>query len=120
MRYRVPHRSAATQAGLTPVLGVMQSELATPQLYFDANNQLASFVFGLVTGTKNDLAKMGLTPQSALGRQFLFVQEDEGPNGEPDAIQFLGTIDHSEKFGYHLRVGGGGVHWRSDIEHSDA
>lgn len=98
----------------------MKIKTAHPQLYFDGNAQLAERAFALVQGTLDDLRTIGLTPESALGVCFTFIQEDEGPAGEPDALLFDGTIAHSPSLGHFILAGPEGVHWLSEISGNDA
>ena len=98
----------------------MKIKTAHPQLYFDANAQLAERSFALVQGTLDDLLALGLTPASALGTRFTFVQKDTGPAGEPDALFFNGTIAHSPALGHFALADPGGVHWLSEISGHDA
>jgi hypothetical protein len=92
----------------------MDIDTAHPRLYFDCNAHLAERSYALVQGTLEDLRAYGLTPEDAVGRRFTFVQGDEGPNGEPDALMFNGTIAHSPALGYFLLADPGGVRWFSE------
>jgi hypothetical protein len=110
----------ASRVGLIQALGVMKIKTAHTQLYFDGNAQLAERAFALVQGTLDDLRAIGLSPQSALGARFTFVQEDEGPAGEPDALLFNGTIAHSPGLGHFILADSEGVRWLSEIAGHDA
>lgn len=98
----------------------MKIRTAHPQLYFDGNAQVAERSFILVQGALDDLLALGLTPESALGMRFTFVQEDTGPAGEPDALLFNGTIAHSPLLGHFALADPGGFRWLSEIAGHDA
>lgn len=85
-----------------------------PRLYFDANTHLAERSYELVHGAVKDLEALGLTPDSALGMPFIFVQEEIGPIGEWDALLFNPTL------GLVAQVGYNGVHWLSELTSHDA
>jgi len=91
-----------------------------PRIYFDGNCALADNVFGLVQGAIDDLRALGLTPETALGSPFTFVQEDVGPNDEPDALIFNGTIALSPTLWYVAQVDQAGVHWLSELTGNEA
>ena len=98
----------------------MGIDLAYPRIYFDCNAQIGERDFALVQGTLNDLRLLGLTPETATGTRFTFVQEDAGTNDEPDALLFNGTIAHSAALGHFVLADPGGVHWLSEITGRDA
>ena len=98
----------------------MQITTAHPRLYFDGNSQLTESSFMVVQGTLDDIGALGFTLDSALGMRFTFVQEDEGPAGEPDALLFNGTIAHSPVLGHFILADSEGVHWLSELAVRDA
>ena len=91
-----------------------------PRLYFDGNSHLAERSYALVNGARQDLEALGLTPESALGMSFTFVQEEIGPTGEWDALLFNGTIELNPTLGLVAQVGPNGVHWLSELTSDDA
>jgi len=93
----------------------MQIKTAHPRIYFDCNSALAESSFGLVRGMLEDLQALGLTPETAEGSRFTFVQEDVGPTGQPDALIFNGAIARSATLGYFALADSGGVHWLSEL-----
>jgi hypothetical protein len=93
----------------------MQIKTDHPRIYFDCNSELAEGSFALVRGMLEDLQALGLTPDTAEGSRFTFVQEDVGPKGHPDALIFNGTIAHSAALGHFALADPGGVHWLSDL-----
>jgi hypothetical protein len=86
-----------------------------PRLYFDCNSQLAERSFALVQGTLDELQALKLTPESALGMRFTFVQEETGPSGGPDALVCDGTIACTPSLGHFALADPGGVKWVSEI-----
>ena len=98
----------------------MEHDFPHPRIYFDCNAQLAERSYALVRGTLEDLCALGLTPEAAMGLRFTFAQEDTGPNGDPDALIFNGTIAHSASLGHFALADPGGVIWLSEIARHDA
>ena len=98
----------------------MDINTAHPRIYFDGNACLAERSYALVQGALEDLRKLGLTPAAAMGSRFTFVQEDESPDGEADALIFNGTIAHSAALGHFILADPGGVHWLSQVTGQDA
>jgi hypothetical protein len=86
-----------------------------PRLYFDCNSQLAEGSFALVQGTLDDLQALGLTPETAVGMRFTFVQEETGPSGDPDALLCNGTIAYTPSMGHFALADSEGVQWLSKI-----
>lgn len=98
----------------------MKIKTAHPRLYFDGNSALEERSFAIVQGMLEDLHNLGLTPSSALGSHFTFVQEDIGPAGNADALFFTGTIAFGQQLGYFALADSNGVRWLSEVTSDDA
>lgn len=86
-----------------------------PEIYCDLNARMTEHGYLLTTGSVEDLTKLGLTLESAMGRRFTFVQDDADKNGKPDDIMFNGIVIRDEKFGYLALADEDGIYWRSEI-----
>jgi hypothetical protein len=67
-------------------------------------------------GSIDDLAKLGLTLETALGRQFTFYMDDGDDHGRPDDIMWEGLVVHDGKYGYLAEEISGDFYHRSDID----
>jgi hypothetical protein len=70
-------------------------------------------------GSVDDLAKLGLTLESAVGRRFTFFMDDADDAGRPDDIMFNGVVIHDDSYGYLAQGDSAGVYWRSQIVDGD-
>lgn len=93
----------------------MDRNFPHPRIYFDGNSQLADRSYALVQGALDDLRSLGLSPETVRGMRLSFVQEDVGPDGEPDALIFNGTTAHSSTLGHVVPADPGGARWLSDV-----
>jgi hypothetical protein len=50
-------------------------------------------------GSVDDLAKLGLTLDSAVGRRFTFFMYDADDAGRPDDVMFNGVVIHDDTYG---------------------
>jgi len=99
----------------------MAHQDSPPELYFDLNARMTdSGYLATCRGTLDDLAKLGLTLEQAVGRRFAFVQPDSNEKGEPDAWYFTGTIVNDAEFGYLAVADARGVIWKSEAGGSGA
>lgn len=66
-----------------------------------------------IRGAIDDLAKLGLTLEQAVGHRFLFNGgADTDDNGEPAEIVFTGIVVKDPKWGYLALCDPDGLHWR--------
>jgi hypothetical protein len=65
-------------------------------------------------GSVEDLEKLGLTLEQAVGRRFTFFADDADDKGEPDDIMFNGVVVKDEQWGY-LAVADSEIYWRSEL-----
>jgi hypothetical protein len=86
-----------------------------PEIYCDLNAQMTERGYLLTRGSVENLTKLGLTLESAVGKRFTFVGDDANKNGKPDDIMFNGVVIRDEKFGYLALADEDGVYWRSEI-----
>lgn len=66
-------------------------------------------------GTVQDLAALGLTLESAVGRRFVFVGDDADEHGNPDDIMHNGAVVQDLVFGVLLEADDAGFYWRSQL-----
>jgi hypothetical protein len=93
----------------------MAHQDSPPELYFDLNARMTDDGYlATCQGTLDDLAKLGLTLDQAVGRRFAFAQPDTNDKGELDAWYFTGTIVKDAKFGYIAVADSRGVIWKSE------
>ena len=107
MRYRVPHRSAAAQAGLTPVLAKKEATMrfahqlmalvaAIPLLSFAYTNEPAGFR-GISWGSKySDLAGLSVTEKT--GNIWMAEKKDEQMSIGAATLSQVSYIFTDEKF----------------------
>ena len=87
-----------------------------PEIYCDLNARMTDRGYSLErNGSVADLAKLGLTLESAVGKRFTFMMDDADDNGNPDDIMFNGVVIHDPKWGYLALADEDGVYWRSEI-----
>ena len=99
-----------SRRGLTQALGIMT---VLPEIFCDLNAQMTVHGYLLTTGSHQDLAKLGLTAETALGMRFTFNGGDDTREGEePVEIVFDGTIQKDQKWGYLAVSDTRGVYWR--------
>ena len=90
-----------------------------PEIYCDLNAQVTDRGYSIErNGSVADLAKLGLTLESAVGRRFTFVMDDADKNGNPDDIMFNGIIILDPEWGYLAFADEDGVYWRSEISNA--
>jgi hypothetical protein len=86
-----------------------------PEIFCDLNAKMTERGYLLTKGSVDDLAKLGLNLESAVGNRFTFVSDDADKDGKPDDIMFNGVVIHDEKFGYLALADEDGIYWRSEI-----
>jgi hypothetical protein len=86
-----------------------------PEIWCDLNASFSEAqFFSTCNGTRESLAKLGLTAETAIGTTFLFNGgDDPDPNGAPADIMFVGQFQHTEEFGIVIHMNEKGVFWRS-------
>ncbi|WP_444901143.1 hypothetical protein ACJJIG_14390 [Microbulbifer sp. SSSA007] len=85
------------------------------EIYCDLNARMTENGYSLERrGSVNDLERVGLTLELALGMKFRFYMDDLDKHGKPDDIMFEGIVIHDSEFGY-LAKQQSEVFWRSDI-----
>lgn len=89
------------------------SNEAMPQIFIDLNARMTDNGFLLTKGSLADLAKLGLTPEAAVGKRFTFMGGDDEDNGRPADIMFDGTIQKDETFGYLAVADANGIYWKA-------
>jgi hypothetical protein len=78
-----------------------------PEIFCDFNARMTERGYLLTcTGTINDLAELGLSPESALGRRFTFADGD---------LIGDGTVISDPDYGYLALIDAGGPVPRSEI-----
>jgi len=89
-------------------------------VYCDLNARMTDHGFSLERrGSVDDLAKIGLGLEEAVGQRFVFLMEDADDDGNPDDIMFIGTVQFDEKRGYlAIMDSPGDFFWRSQIDDS--
>jgi hypothetical protein len=65
-------------------------------------------------GTMDDLAALGLTLESAVGRRFVLAMPDADEHGNPGAFVARGTVVIDPKFGLLLQADEEDFEWRSE------
>jgi len=85
-----------------------------PEIYADLSAAFGDDrYFATSYGTLEDLKKLGLTPETAVGKRFLFNSgADCAPDGEPADIMFLGTFVRDSEYGVVVKLEGD-VFWRA-------
>jgi hypothetical protein len=86
-----------------------------PEIYCDFNGRITERGYLPTNGTLRDLAALGLTLESAIGRRFVFVAEDADEHGIPDDIMHNGSIVRDEEFGFLLEADDMGFYRRSEL-----
>lgn len=84
-----------------------------PRIFIDLNARMTDNGFLLTEGSLADLAKLDLTPETAVGKRFTFMGGDDEDNGQPADIMFDGTIQKDETFGYLAVSDARGIHWKA-------
>ncbi len=84
------------------------------EIFIDPNAQMTENGFALTNGSLEDLARLGLTAEQAVGLPFTFNGGDDTPeSGEPVEIVFDGTIEKDTKWGYLAVSNSKGLYWRA-------
>lgn len=94
----------------------MRTKLPYPEIYCDFNTRLTEHGYSVQTiGSRQDLERLGLTLEQAVGKRFVLVQEDANENGERDDMMINGIIAKDEAWGYLAIADPDGFYWRSEI-----
>jgi hypothetical protein len=86
-----------------------------PEIYCDFNGRMTKRGYLPTSGTVRDLATLGLTLETAVGRRFVFVDRDADEHGNPDDIMCNGVIVLDGNFGVLLEGDADGIYWRSEL-----
>ncbi len=90
-----------------------------PEIYCDLNARMTERGYSLERrGSVEDLSKLGLTLESAVGRRFTFFSDDADEQGRPDDIMFNGVVVFDSTYGYLAEADLDGIYWRSYIDDS--
>ena len=95
------------------ILQFNDRDKAMYEIYCDFNAGISEEKYYLRRGTIDDLNKVNLTPELAVGMSFWFVADDIGLNGKSDDLMCRGSIEFDEEFGYIALVDGK-IYHRSD------
>lgn len=85
-----------------------------PEIWCDFNGRMTERGYLPTRGTIQDLAALGLTLESAVGRRFVFVSDDADDHGAPDDIMCNGMVVRDAEFGILLEADDSGFYWRSE------
>jgi hypothetical protein len=66
-------------------------------------------------GSVEDLRKLGLTLEMAVGQRFTFYMDDADDQGRPDDIMWEGVVIHDGRWGYLAEQSDGDFYHRSDL-----
>lgn len=92
-----------------------------PEIYCDLNARMTEKGYSLERrGSVEDLEKLGLTLDAAVGRRFTFYMDDGDAQGRPDDIMWEGVVVQDEKWGYLAQAEGEDFYHRSDLVGGDA
>ena len=84
-----------------------------PEIFCDLNAGATLGTFRLTNGSFEDLDKIGLTVDAAVGKRFLFNGgDDTDEDGMLADVCFVGTIINDPTFGYLAKVAESGIFWR--------
>lgn len=87
-----------------------------PEIYCDFNAGMIDRGYSLERrGSVDDLKKLGLTLEQAVGMRFTFVQDDLDKHGNPDDIMMKGVVIYDETWGYLAYADDDGFYWRSQL-----
>jgi hypothetical protein len=87
---------------------------AFPEIFCDLNSRMTDNGYALTNGSVQDLARLGLTAEQAIGMQFTFNAGDDTPDGDdPVEIMFDGTIEKDPEWGYLAVSDSKGIYWRA-------
>jgi hypothetical protein len=86
-----------------------------PEIWCDFNGRMTERAYLPTNGTIQDLAALGLTLETAVGRRFVFVSDDADEHGNPDDIMCNGVIIRDANFGILLEGDDDGFYWRSEL-----
>jgi len=90
-----------------------------PEIYCDLNAGMIERGYSLERrGSVEDLAKLGLTLEKAVGMRFTFVGDDADEHGNPDDIMFNGIVIRDPQWGYLAYADESGIYWRSELKTS--
>ena len=92
----------------------MKVEHSIPEIYCDLNARVTENGYSLERrGSVEDFAKLGLTLEQAVGKQFVFNGgEDTNEDGKPADIMFNGRVVKDLQWGYLAVSDEHGVYWR--------
>lgn len=85
-----------------------------PEIFCDFNARVTERGYWPTLGTKEDLAKLGLTLGGAVGRRFVFVSGDADEHGTPDDIMCNGIVARDDRGDIVLEIDGDFYH-RSEL-----
>jgi len=86
-----------------------------PEIWCDFNGRMTERGYLPTSGTVRDLAALGLTLETAVGRRFVFVSDDGDEDGNPDDIMCDGVVVRDAKFGVLLEADDR-FYWRSELQ----
>jgi hypothetical protein len=86
-----------------------------PEVYCDLNAGYGPGYSLELRGSIDDLAKLGLTLESAVGRRFTFYMDDVDDDGTLNDIMFNGVVTNDPQYGYLAIKDGGDFYHRSDV-----
>jgi len=106
---------SAVARGTALALGVMNRDAPLPEIYCDINARMTDNGYSLERqGSIEDLARLGLTLDMAVGEEFLFSGgADEDDNGQPADIVFRGMVVKHPAWGYLAQADAAGIFWRA-------
>jgi hypothetical protein len=92
----------------------MKSEQRVPEIYCDLNARMTENGYSLERrGSIDDFAKLGLTLEQAVGKQFVFNGgADTDEDGRPADIMFNGSVIKDSQWGYLAISDEHGLYWR--------
>lgn len=91
----------------------MGSDAPLFEVYCDINARMTERGFLLTNGSIEDLARLGLTLEAAVGKRFAFNGGgDTDESGAPADIMFDGVVEHDPEWGYLAVMDAKGVYWR--------
>ena len=92
-----------------------------PEVYCDLNARMTERGYSLERrGSVDDLKKLGLTPETAVGKRFTFYMDDGDDQGRPDDIMWEGVVVRDGRYGILAENDGGYFYHRSEVAGSDA
>ena len=93
----------------------MRVKSSYPEIFCDFNGRMTARGYLPTNGTIRNLAALGLTLESAVDRQFVFVSDDADEQGNSDDIMHNGTVVRDLKFGVLLETDDAVFYWRAAL-----